>query len=65
MNGPLRLIMALVTLITFMAGANFGRAVGQDNSRRYHCQSLGYEEFRVTNHGTIECVDVTREVVQP
>lgn len=37
---------------------------GKQQARTYHCHSLGFEEFRVTERGTIECIKVTREVVK-
>lgn len=58
-------ITALVVFVVTGIGClNMGRSEGKKEAQRYHCQSLGYEDSRVTDRGTIECIKVTREVAR-
>jgi hypothetical protein len=60
--------IALACFITFVVSGvgcfQLGVSFGKENRALWHCESLGYQEFRIAERGTIECVKVTRETVK-
>lgn len=51
-------------LLISAAVMDYGEQFGKDRRARYHCESLGYPEFKVSDRGTITCIKVTREDVK-
>lgn len=61
---PKILFFLAVAFVIFWLGENFGELLGKRDASKWHCQSQGFEEFHVTDRGTIECIKVTRETIR-
>lgn len=51
-------------ILTLSIGVHSGLIRGKQRARDWHCHSQGYQEYTVTERGTIQCIKITRETIR-
>lgn len=63
-DGPVVPFLVIACIAIGGMSCNSGLMTGKRNARFWHCHSQGYQDYTVTERGTIQCIKISRETIQ-